>query len=342
MILFITGTRADYGKLKPLIKAVNGSVFVTGMHTQSQYGYTAHEVYRSRAETFTFLNTSDTVEQTLACTVDGLSRYVKEVTPDLIVVHGDRVEALAGAIVGSLRGILVAHVEGGELSGNVDELMRHAITKLSHIHFTANEETAQRLRQLGEKHIFIIGSPDIDAMLGRLPSLRRVKKRYGIPFKEYAIAILHPSDYSPRDFVDVLLESGRNYVVIHPNNDKGRDEILNEYKRLSERFVLLPSMRFEWFLRLLKESRFIIGNSSAGIREAPVYGVYSMDVGSRQKNRYKGKSIKHTDNPLEAIRQISGRCKPDYHFGRGNSAKLFKEAIKNVWGIPTQKEFVDL
>ncbi len=342
MILFITGTRADYGKLRPLIKAVNGSVFVTGMHTQAEYGYTAHEIYNSGVETFTLLNRSDTIEQSLSCTIDGLSRYMQEVKPDMVVVHGDRAEALAGAITGALRGVLVAHVEGGELSGNIDESIRHAITKLSHIHFTANEETAQRLRQLGEKHIFIIGSPDIDVMLGKLPSLSKVKKRYGILFKEYAIAILHPSDYSPRKFVDTLINSGKNYVVIHPNNEKGNKEILREYKRLNERFVLLPSMRFEWFLRLLKEAEFIIGNSSVGIREAPVYGVNSIDLGSRQRNRYRCKTIIHTNESLEAIQKIKGNHPPNYHFGKGDSANLFKEALKNVWQIPTQKEFIDL
>ncbi len=156
-ILFLTGTRADFGKLKPLIQSVDATdafdvaVFITGMHTLSRYGYTLDEVYRVLPEhrlrdgtrsVYVYHNQvlGEPMERVLASTIEGLSRYVTEFRPNLIVVHGDRVEALAGAIVGALRNILVAHIEGGEVSGTVDELIRHAVTKMSHIHFVANDE----------------------------------------------------------------------------------------------------------------------------------------------------------------------------------------------------------
>ncbi len=125
------------------------------------------------------------MDLTLAKTIEGLSAYVKNINPDLIVVHGDRVETLAGSIVGSLNNILVAHIEGGEVSGTVDELIRHSVSKLSHIHFVSNAEAAKRLEQMGEikSSIFTIGSPDIDIMFSAVSVTRissRAKLRSGI------------------------------------------------------------------------------------------------------------------------------------------------------------------
>ena len=143
-LLFVTGTRADFGKLKPLIReskkmpGFTPEIFVTGMHMLQRFGSTWEEVvWSDLAPVHPFVNQSpgDTMDVVLAKTVMGLSDFVKESRPDLIIVHGDRVEALAGAIVGSLSNIRVAHIEGGELSGTVDEVLRHAVSKLSHWHF---------------------------------------------------------------------------------------------------------------------------------------------------------------------------------------------------------------
>lgn len=146
-ILFISGTRADFGKLKPLIRAVSDhpdfeyGIFGTGMHMLSKYGNTIREIKRAGFDqVFMFINQieGDSMELILANTITGLTKFLHENHVDLIVIHGDRVEAMAGAIVGALRNILVAHVEGGEVSGTIDDLMRHATSKLSHIHFVAN------------------------------------------------------------------------------------------------------------------------------------------------------------------------------------------------------------
>src|SRR5664280_207607 len=158
-ILFVTGTRADFGKLKPLISEVAKSeafqyrIFVTGMHMLSRYGSTVKEVFDCGFKNiFGYINQdgsgSTGMDLALANTIQGLGHYVREFPPDLLVVHGDRIEALAGAIVGALHNVLVAHIEGGEVSGTVDELLRHAISKLSHLHFVANEEARNRLIQM--------------------------------------------------------------------------------------------------------------------------------------------------------------------------------------------------
>ena len=298
-IVFLTGTRADFGKLKSLIKISEESqflevfIFVTGMHLEKKFGYTIDEIRKEGYKNiFSFKNkgTSDGMDVCLSNTIKGFSGYLDKIKPDLIIVHGDRVETLAGAIAGSLNNILVAHIEGGEVSGTIDELIRHAVTKMSHIHFAANKQSANRLIQLGEldSSIHIIGSPDLDLMdPKRIPKLSLVKNHYGIDFQDYAIAMFHPvtteldkARKNIKSFVKALISSKRNYVLIYPNNDLGSQIIIDEYKKLktNKNFKIYPSIRFEYFLTLLFNCDFIIGNSSAGIREAPFYRTKSIDI----------------------------------------------------------------
>ena len=371
-IVFLTGTRADFGKIKSLIKITQESnlfevyIFATGMHLNPLYGATVDEIKKSGFKNiFEFINHDDIehMDRTLAKTIDGFSHYINLIKPDLIIVHGDRVEALAGAIVGSLNNILVAHIEGGEISGTIDELIRHSVSKMSHIHFVANEEAKKRLIQMGENEesIFIIGSPDLDLMnSNQLPSLNEAKKYYDIEFNEYAIAMFHPvtTEYNEiqkyaKNFVDALIESNLNYIVIYPNNDIGSIEILNEYKRLedNDKFKIFPSIRFEYFLTLLKNAKFMIGNSSAGIREAPYYNIPSVDIGTRQNNRAKIDTVLHCSydkldilNTIEQTKNIElNKNKVDY-FGKGDSDKKFFDVLKTeqVWKIKHQKQFQDL
>lgn len=368
-IIFLTGTRADFGKLKPLILKLKGDdrfdvhLFITGMHMLSKYGYTCTEVELLGIKNiYKFINQSlnDGMDQILAKTIQGLSDFVNENSPDMIIVHGDRVEALAGASVGALNNILVGHVEGGEVSGTVDEIMRHAITKLSHVHFVANNSAKNRIIQLGEvsEHIHVIGSPDIDIMnSGQLPSLEEVKKRYSFEYDSYAILMFHPVtteleklESQIKIVIDEVIKSEKNYIVIYPNNDHGTDVILREFSRLEKRrnFSIYPSMRFEYFLTLLKNASFIIGNSSAGVREAPHYGVPAINLGSRQNNRVVSDLILNVDfvacDISKAI-QVSTDIEKIPHaiFGTGNSANLFHRVMKDiaVWGNSTQKTFVD-
>lgn len=370
-ILFLTGTRADFGKIKSLIQVLENDsnfevhVFVTGMHLQKEYGYTLLEIERcgfSNVHTFENHTHETTMDLTLAKTIEGLSAYVKVSTPDLIILHGDRVEALAGAIVGSLNNILVAHIEGGEVSGTIDELIRHATSKMSHVHFVSNTEAKNRLIQMGEleESIFTIGSPDIDMMFSdNLPDLETVKNYYEIYFDQYAIVMFHPvtteinymKEYA-KNFVSAILNDTHNYVVIFPNNDLGNYFILEEYKklRLNSRFRVFPSVRFEYFLTLLKNAQFIIGNSSAGIREAPYYGIPIINIGTRQQNRAVNADIINVDYSEESIvnslkiidsHQIQ---KVESDFGKGNSTELFFSVLKGeaIWKLNHQKQFRDI
>lgn len=372
-IMFVTGTRADFGKLKSLIRIVENSkefeayIFATGMHMLSKYGSTVNEIEKENyRHIYKFINQTESLpmEIILSNTIEGISNYVNEIKPNLIVVHGDRVEALAGAIVGSLRNILVAHIEGGEVSGTIDELIRHSISKLAHTHFVSNCQAKKRLIQMGEdkNNIFVIGSPDLDIMLSdKLPTLEEAKKRYDIAYDKYSIFVYHPVTTEIEDLkenvievLEALILSNRNYIVIYPNNDLGSSIIFNEIdRRLSNnsRFKIFPSIRFEYFLTLLKYCDFMVGNSSAGIRETEVYGKVSINIGTRQNGRYLGENIinvkEYKEDIVKAINkvdEVKDLIDLKMNFGNGNSYKEFYNIITKdeFWNIPKQKYFIDI
>lgn len=370
-ILFITGTRADYGKIKSLIKGVEEDpnleayVYVSGMHLIAKFGNTYQEVLKDKYKNvyvdFSQNNTGD-MSYDLGNVICNLTGYAKHVQPDMIVVHGDRIDALAGAIVGALNNYRVAHIEGGELSGTIDESIRHAISKFSHLHFVCNEEAKTRLLQMGEheEDIYIIGSPDIDIMLSdELPSLAAAKERYDINYDKYGILMYHPVttefdilENHVKELMDALVASEKNYVVVYPNNDYGSEIIMNAYKKLegNPHFKMFPSIRLEYFLTLLKNAEFMIGNSSAGVRETSVYGIPAIDVGTRQSGRYslENTNIQHVEEDkqalLNAIGDIENYRVKSFDFGRGESTERFMETVRSteIWERAIQKSFVDL
>lgn len=374
-IIFLTASRADYGKLKTLIinlqknKNFRVYVFVTGMHNLKKFGSTWMKIklknYDNIKNVFRFNNQTnrDSSDIILSKTIVGFTKYAKKINPDLIVVHGDRIEPLACSIVGALNNFRIAHIEGGEVSGTVDEIIRHSISKLSHIHFVTNKNAKKRLIQMGEinKNIFIIGSPDIDIMMSnKLPCIVDVKKHYNIKFDNYGIGILHSVTTDLMNFknhvkifVNVIEKSKKNFILIYPNNDCGSNYIFKEYKRLEkiQNIRLLPSMRFEYYLSLLKKSNLIIGNSSSGIIEAPIFGIPTINVGNRQNKRSKLKTINNVDFIEKKLLKLIDRFfikKIKYpiqqEFGKGKSFELFNDALnlKYFWKIDVQKTFKEI
>lgn len=365
-LLFVTGTRADYGKIEPLARAAQAAgfvigFFITGMHMMSRYGETKLEVKRFvGAEFFEFVNqrAGDSLDFILAKTVMGFSDFVHEHRPDLVIVHGDRVEALAASIVCAMKYIPSAHIEGGEVSGTIDESIRHCNTKLCSAHFVSCEAARVRVLALGEEpgRIYNIGSPELDSHAR--PSgvcLDEVRSRYEIPFEEFGIAIFHPVT-SEADSMHAqaeslfgrLLASRRCFVVIAPNNDPGTEAIFDVIKDLpTERFRLIPSMRFAYFSELMRHAALMVGNSSAGVREAPFLGLPSLDVGSRQRYRASSSSIT-TASAFDAqaidsflAGQWCRRFTPDFTFGTGQAAEAFVEVLMTpkFWHVSLQKGF---
>ena len=367
-LLFLTGTRADFGKLEPLAAAARDAgyrvtFFVTGMHMMDRYGLTRNEVRRMpgvAVEEFVNQAEGDPQDLILARTVTGFSAFVHQARPDLILLHGDRIEAIAGALVAATNYIRSAHVEGGEVSGTIDEVFRHCNTKLCTHHFVSSEAAARRVRALGEPEetIHTIGSPELD--FHARPSgvtIDEVRAHYAIPFADYGIATFHPvtseQDTIGRQTADLfgaLADSGRNFVTIAPNNDPGSAAIFEVLEKLpKDRFRLLPSMRFAHFSELMKNAACMVGNSSAGVREAPFLGLPSLDIGTRQSNRSDAPSVTACEAAdratiLDFLRTHWGRqAVPHEGFGQGTAAQHFVETLARpeFWSLSLQKAFRD-
>lgn len=367
-LIFVTGTRADYGKLEPLALAASQAghrvtFFVTGMHMLEKYGLTKDEVHRQQCfNVVEFINQRDGDPQDIiiAKTVTGFSDFLQEHRPDLVFIHGDRAESLACSIVCATNYVRCAHVEGGEVSGTIDEQFRHCNTKLSSVHLVSSKEAHARVERLGEPSdtIHIIGSPELD--IHGQPSgvsLKQVQERYDIASEEYGICVFHPvtSEASmmgeqAEALFEALVESGRYYVVILPNNDPGSDLIQAVIGGLpKDRFRVLPSMRFAYFSELMRNSQVIIGNSSMGVREAPFLGVPSMDIGTRQANRGAAPSLMCSEaSDRSAIEHFLSeywgkRFPSSQSFGKGDSSRKLVELLRHAefWDRPLQKYFVE-
>ena len=367
-LLFVTGTRADFGKLEPLAVAARDqgfdvSFWVTGMHMMERYGLTKIEVQRVQGvgvSEFSNQYEGDPQDVILAKTVLGFSDFVRGHQPDLVIVHGDRIEALACAIVCATNYIRCAHVEGGEVSGTIDELFRHCNTKLAFCHFVSSHSAAERVARLGEpkESIYVIGSPELD--FHSKPSgvsIETVRGHYDIPFTDYGICTFHPvtseQDTMAEQAVNLfgaLDASGKNFVVILPNNDPGSDDIMAAINKLpTGRFRILPSMRFSHFSELMKNAACIVGNSSAGVREAPFLSIPSLDVGTRQNARAQSASItsaraEERDRILAFLEQDWGKRYPaNDDFGQGSASERFVDIMCQdaFWQAKLQKAFVD-
>ena len=368
-LLFVTGTRADFGKLEPLAVAARDAghrvaFWVTGMHMLERYGLTKIEVHRlPGVEVFEYLNQrpGDPQDMVLAKTVLGFSDFLAEHRPDLVVVHGDRVEELAASLVAATNYVRSAHIEGGEVSGTIDELFRHCNTKLATHHFVSSEAARARVVAMGEAEaaVHVIGSPELDAHRAASGvTLDEVRARYAIPFADYGIAAFHPVTSEAATmaaqaaaFFGALEASGRNFVVILPNNDPGSEAIFKVIEGLPEaRFRRIPSMRFAHFSELMRNAAAMVGNSSAGVREAPWLGLASLDIGSRQTNRASAPSVRFaeaTDAPAIArflTAEWGKRYAPHDGFGEGRAADRFLAVLGEdaFWSRPLQKAFGDV
>ena len=368
-LLFVTGTRADFGKIEPLAQAAiqNGfdvSFFVTGMHMMESYGLTKIEVNRLPGATvheFVNQRPGDPQDVILAKTILGFSDFIVEDKPDLVLIHGDRVEALACALVCATNYVKCAHIEGGEVSGTIDEILRHCNSKLAYCHFVSSKTAGRRVQTLGESvdSIHVIGSPELD--IHAQPSgfmLQDVLDHYEISQSDYGICILHPvtseSDNMGQQAADLfrtLTQSGKYFVVIKPNNDPGSEGILSVINTLPEaQFKVIPSMRFGRFSELLRNAACILGNSSSGVREAPFLGIPSLDVGSRQTDRAFSASIaklaaEDTQGILDFIAtNWQKRHERQAEFGDGNATQRFVDLLKTeaFWQRSMQKQFHDI
>jgi N,N'-diacetyllegionaminate synthase len=314
-IAIITGSRSDYGYLRQLgmeiIKnpELKLSLIATGTHFFEESGYSVNlvkEDFPDLIEAPVFIQPKNGYEHAIyvSKTIEAISNVFDKLNPDFCILIGDRSETFAAAQAAAFMSIPIAHLQGGDISSNIDDSLRHSITKLSHIHFPATENSANRLLKMGEdpKRIYLVGSTTIHEMIN-MKTLDRfdLSKKFNLdPKKPFLLLIQHPvtnqeneSKNQLKTTLDAIIESGMQYLMIYPNLDPGSGEMINlieEYKKNKD-LNCFANLDREVYLSLLKECAVLIGNSSSGIIEAASFKIPVINIGDRQKNRDRGLNV---------------------------------------------------
>ncbi len=315
-ITYITGTRADFGLMFNTLKAINANsdmqldIVVTGMHLSASHGMTINEV---KASGFTIRQTVSvdlepysgaTMAKNIGHMLTGFVTALENNTPDLVLLLGDRGEMLAGALAAIHLNVHVAHIHGGERSGTVDELVRHAISKLSHFHFTATENARERLLKMGEnpENIYTSGAPGIDginviACYSRNDLAQMVQLDSEKPI---ALFIYHPvlqetegSGKAVEFIIAILRAKGVQMVTLMPNSNAGSQAIRDVLEQEMDQsdIAVLDHLSRDKFLSWMKQVDVMVGNSSAGIIESGSFGTPVINIGMRQNLRERNNNV---------------------------------------------------
>ncbi|KOA21126.1 UDP-N,N'-diacetylbacillosamine 2-epimerase (hydrolyzing) [Clostridium homopropionicum DSM 5847] len=315
-IAVITGTRADYGIYYSVLKAIENNpkldlnLIVCGMHLSPEFGYTVEEIEKDgffiadKIETILSSDTGASMAKSVGLTLMGLTQSLERIKPDILVVLGDRGEMMAGALAAIHMNIPVAHIHGGEVTGTVDESIRHAITKLTHIHLPATEDSKQRIIKMGEKEkdIYVVGAPGIDYIKNtKYLSREELLKRFNLKDEKIFILTQHPVtterdkvEWQVRQTFEALVECGMQTIVSYPNSDNGGREIIKvieEYRAKYDYFKVFRNITQVEYLSLLNVADAMIGNSSSGIIEAPSFKLPVINIGTRQDGRLRACNV---------------------------------------------------
>lgn len=381
-ICFITGTRAEYGLLKPLMDLVASEnsmslqIIVTCMHLSPEFGLTYKNIENDGFkidDKVEILLSSDTpigICKSIGLGFIGLAESLTRLKPDLIILLGDRFETFAAATCALISRIPVAHLHGGELTeGNFDEALRHSITKMSHFHFTSNEEYRKRVIQLGEhpNTVFNVGAIGLDNIKKlKLLSKKELENQTGIQFKKKNLLItFHPvtleSSTSEKQFTELLKALDELvdtfFIFTKPNSDTdGRIiiKMIDDYvKSHSEKSLAFISMGQLNYLSCLQYVDAVVGNSSSGIIEAPSFKIATVNIGNRQSGRIKAESIidcepNHT-SVSNAISQVYSQRFTEKlksltnPYGDGETSLRIFSVLKSLnRNITTKKQFFNL
>jgi len=323
-IAVVTGTRAEYGLLTSAMRAIQAhrrlelQLVVTGMHLLRKFGSTVRDIerdgWRIDARVRMQAGSDAGVDQAVGLSrgVAGIARFLDAAKSDIVLVLGDRIEAMAGALAGVTTGRVVAHMHGGDVApGDFDDSLRHAISKLAHVHLAATQAAARRIVRLGEdpRRVHVVGAPGLDRLHELLRS-ERITKRSG-----EALVIYHAWGRSAarekrvmRTILDVVASAGLRRLILYPNSDRGHTGVLEaiaEHERRSSAgdVTVRRSLSRDDYLRALLGVDVLVGNSSSGLIEAPLAGTASVNVGRRQAGRQAGgRSVVQSGDSRDAVR----------------------------------------
>ncbi len=379
-IVFLSGKKGGFDAMLPFLKLVkkkndfNLKVLMTDQHLNKKFGNTYLQCKKeigskSVIKLKLIAKKDDSLSRSMAMStlLNKLSKLFTKLKPNLLIVYGDRMESLVASIVSINFGIPICHFQGGDLSGNLDEKIRHAITKLSNLHLTSNKKSLYRVRKMGEgkKISFNIGDNHIDSIKKikfKNNKIKFLKKKYLIG-DNYAVFMLHPDGISAKkneiyckNSLSALKNLDLDIICIYPCSDIGHESIINQLKKISikyKRFHVHKYIPHEEFIELLKNSKFFIGNSSSGIIESAYLKIPFINLGNRQKGRLCSKNILHSSFNVKEIQKkikISQSKnfknnhlqKADLLYGNGKSYEKAYSILKsNINSLSQHKNFYE-
>ena len=355
-IFLITERRADYSRFQPLLKLIEQAedldydLVVTGLHLKKEHGETINEIMADGFRIFdTFemfkedVDSSGAMVRAYAEAVRCVTYALEKSKPDLILSGFDIAANAAVTLAGAHMNIPVAHIQGGEVTGTIDESIRHAMSKFAHYHFAANQDACERLIKLGEKpeNVFDVGCPSIDAICA-VPDDPCVVKRCGLN-DDFAILIQHPvtSEYNDAEWqmqrtLEALAQINADVLVILPNNDAGYSKIVSSVQ--ASRFKTIDTLSINDYVNLLKRCIALVGNSSSGIHEAATFNIPVINIGTRQQGRLRPDNVidvnYDTREILEAFSQALDMKESKRQFsnpyGDGKSASKILKLLRNL------------
>lgn len=365
LIFIITERRADFSRFKPIIKLIkkekklNYHLVVTGTHLEKKHGYTIKEIRDEKIKIYKtfrmfdkqyFLNNDGAeMSSAIGIALKKISKILKLSKPDLILSGFDIGANFAATVCGAHMNIPVAHIQGGEVSGTIDESLRHAMTKFSNFHFTANKETKKRLIKMGEisKSIFTVGCPSIDALVNEKKiSKKEIYKKFNIDLnKRFLLVIQHPvtseiknSSTQMISTLKAIKDVGIQHLIIFPNSDAGSKKIINLVKKSNLNFT--STLNLSEYKTFLSSDMILVGNSSSGIHEAATFNVPVINIGTRQDGRTKPNNVINVNHKKsEILNAIKIATSSEFlnkiryiknPYGNGNSSKLIVNIIKKL------------
>jgi UDP-hydrolysing UDP-N-acetyl-D-glucosamine 2-epimerase len=340
-VCFVTGTRAEFGLMQPVLRAILDhpalqlQLLVTGMHMDRRHGRSVDQIRKDGwldkcPHALVPWKASQEPAELAAATgraTASIAAALAKLKTDLVLIVGDRVEAFAAATAGHIGGQVVAHIHGGDRAlGQVDDALRHAITKLAHVHLPATAASAARIQKLGEEkwRIHRVGSPGLDGIAHEAATAGAVRQAFPATRSgPFALIVLHPTEADAAAehqrammVLAALRQSGfEQRVIVFPNNDPGASGIIRCWERETDagRETVVRDLHRAMFLGLVRDASVLIGNSSSGIIEAASFGTPVIDLGPRQQGRERGPNVINLPFHQARIEMELARI---YHRGR--------------------------
>lgn len=367
-ICVITGTRAEYGILQILLKKIEESeklelnLLVSGIHLLKKYGYTINQIKNDGFEVAKEIPMYEESElgiehigKAVGTSIINFTKAFVDLKPDLLIVLGDRYEPLAAVIAASTLSIPIAHIHGGDVTGIIDEHIRHAITKFAHIHFPGSIKSAKRIEMMGEEpwRIKMFGSLSIDAIFqekDKLLTKKEICLKIGLnTSKEILVCVQHPDTYKYKEAglqmrltLEILKELNLQTVIIYPNNDPGSKLIIDEIEANREipYFRIFKNLPRHVYLSLLKNADLLIGNSSSGSIETSIFKLPVVNIGPRELPRERGGNVIDVPHDYIKIKTAIKRARSDKFkkmcqivvnpYGDGTASNRIVEYLENL------------